>query len=268
MSSRTCDNRTASSRELPLRGTTTSGANETDGGSNGLFAIAALVPAVLASSCCIPQLLMTFTMGFGCLGFAVLTPFRPLFLGLTAIAAVAAVQNRGFKWQTAMLLLLTAFVAFSDAIVREYNDGDMQKAVAQTTVFGHPFPAWLPAVLAPPRWVPRAQLLIKPPNRPYPYSPSTATREQLAESDPSKAPPQHAKVTITAPTIGCDACAARLKSGLAAKFGAHITDMEIRQKSKMVILHLNNQAAINDQALLAAMLELESPASTISRDVL
>jgi hypothetical protein len=44
--------------------------------------------------------------------------------------------------------------------------------------------------------------------------------------------------------------------------------MEIRQKSKMVILHLNNQAAINDQALLAAMLELESPASTISRDVL
>lgn len=244
------------------------GRRASDSGSDGLFAAAALVPALLASSCCIPQLLMTMTMGFGCLGFAVLTPFRPLFLALTAIAAVAAVQSRGWRKRTFILLLLTVFVAFSDVIIREYNDGDMQKALTHTKVFGHPLPAWVPAALAPPRWVPRAQLLLKPPSRPYPYSPSTATREQLAASDPKSAPPRKARITLMSPTIGCDACAARVKSGLVAKFGKHITSVEVRQKSKTVILHLTNQAAVNDQALLAAMAELQSPASSVSRDIL
>lgn len=241
---------------------------DNDSGSDGLFAAAALVPALLASSCCIPQLLMTLTMGFGCLGFAVLTPFRPLFLTLTAIAAVAAVQSRGYRWRSVFLLLLTVFVAFSDVIVREYNEGDMQRAVAHTKVFGHPLPAWLPAVLAPPQWVPRAQLLVKPPSRGHPYSPPTATREQLAASDPKAAPPRQARVTLKASTIGCDACAARVKSGLVSKFGRHITSVEVQQKSKTVILHLTNQAAVNDRALLDAMAELQSPASLVTRDIL
>ena len=45
------------------------------GSSHGLFTAAALVPAMLASSCCIPQLILNM-FAFGCAGFAVLTPFR------------------------------------------------------------------------------------------------------------------------------------------------------------------------------------------------
>ncbi len=46
-----------------------------DGSSNALFSAAALVPALLASSCCIPQLVLNF-FNFACFGFAILTPFR------------------------------------------------------------------------------------------------------------------------------------------------------------------------------------------------
>ena len=44
-------------------------------GGNALFSSAALVPALLASSCCIPQLVLNF-FSFSCMGFAILTPFR------------------------------------------------------------------------------------------------------------------------------------------------------------------------------------------------
>ena len=47
--------------------------------------------------------------------------------------------------------------------------GDMQTVLSRMKVFGHPLPAWLPAVLAPPRWVPRAQLWVKLPLRAHPY---------------------------------------------------------------------------------------------------
>lgn len=46
--------------------------------------------------------------------------------------------------------------------------GDMQKAVARTKLLGHRLPSWLPAALAPPQWVPSAQLLTKLPSRAHP----------------------------------------------------------------------------------------------------
>lgn len=48
---------------------------------------------------------------------------RPFFLALTAIALVAGVQSRGWRKRTVLLLLLTCAVAFSDVVLREYNDG-------------------------------------------------------------------------------------------------------------------------------------------------
>ncbi len=47
-----------------------------DGGSDALFTSAALLPALLASGCCIPQLMLTLCFGVGCMGFAALAPFR------------------------------------------------------------------------------------------------------------------------------------------------------------------------------------------------
>lgn len=46
--------------------------------------------------------------------------------------------------------------------------GDMQKALARTKLLGHRLPSWLPAALAPPQWVPSAQLLTKLPSRAHP----------------------------------------------------------------------------------------------------
>ena len=48
---------------------------------------------------------------------------RPFFLALTAIALVAGVQSRGWRKRMVLLLLLTCAVAFSDVVLREYNDG-------------------------------------------------------------------------------------------------------------------------------------------------
>lgn len=36
---------------------------------------------------------------------------------------VAAIQGRGWRTRTVLLVLLTCSVAFSDVVVREYNDG-------------------------------------------------------------------------------------------------------------------------------------------------
>ena len=44
----------------------------------------------------------------------------------------------------------------------------MQKALARTKLLGHRLPSWLPAALAPPQWVPSAQLLTKLPSRAHP----------------------------------------------------------------------------------------------------
>ena len=43
--------------------------------------------------------------------------------------------------------------------------------------------------------------------------------------------------------------------------------VEVQQKSKAVVVQLLNQAAVNDQALLDAMSELQSPANLVRRDL-
>jgi hypothetical protein len=46
-----------------------------------------------------------------------------------------------------------------------------------------------------------------------------------------------------------------------------LLQVKIEEKSKAVVVRLADQAAVTDQALLAAMNELESPASVVRRDV-
>lgn len=46
-----------------------------------------------------------------------------------------------------------------------------------------------------------------------------------------------------------------------------VLQVEIQEKSKAVVVHLKDQAAVNDRALLAAMDELQSPASLVRRDI-
>jgi hypothetical protein len=56
------------------------------------FDIYSITSALLASSCCPIQIIIN-TLGFGCAGFAILTPYKPLFLTLT-IASLTA------KWRS------------------------------------------------------------------------------------------------------------------------------------------------------------------------
>lgn len=112
-----------------------------------------------------------------------------------------------------------------------------------------------------------------------------------------------ATVIMTALNIKCAACGSRIKNGLQAKFGSHlksvrtpawrrsaetrlqvcctavhhfqshydvsgtILQVEIQEKSKAVVVRLADQAAVTNQALLAAMNELDSPASLVRRDI-
>lgn len=48
---------------------------------------------------------------------------------------------------------------------------------------------------------------------------------------------------------------------------AMLWQVEIQEKSKAVVVGLSDQAAVTDQALLAAMNELESPATFVRRDI-
>ena len=57
-------------------------------------------------------------------------------------------------------------------------------------------------------------------------SPPTATREQLLGSAAAAgSSPRQATVIMTALNISCEACAARIKSGLQRKFGKHIVSV-------------------------------------------
>ena len=56
-------------------------------------------------------------------------------------------------------------------------------------------------------------------------SPPSATLEQLVWSDAAATPAQQAIVTLTVRNIGCEACAARVKTGLSSKFGTHIASV-------------------------------------------
>lgn len=221
-------------------------------GSHSLSSAAALLPALLASSCCIPQLVLNL-FSFGCAGFAVLTPFRPFFLALTAIGVAAAAQRNGLSRRTLVLALLSWAVAYSDVAVRQYNEGALQKA----EVFGRPLPVWLQTALQPPQWVPQSQLHTRA-SPAHALSPPPGTAAEK---------PTEATVIMTALNIKCTACGSRIKNGLKTKFGSHLKSVDIQEKSRAVVVRLSDQAAVTDQALLAAMNELESPATFVRRDI-
>lgn len=58
----------------------------------------AVLGGLLSSSCCVLQLLLN-ALSVGCAGFSALTPYRPLFLALTASSLGAAHwRNRHAPW--------------------------------------------------------------------------------------------------------------------------------------------------------------------------
>lgn len=64
-------------------------------------------------------------------------------------------------------------------------------------------------------------------------------------------------------------CPHVMSCGLAAatEGAATMLQVTIEEKSKAVVVRLADQAAVTNQALLAAMNELDSPASLVRRDI-
>lgn len=81
-----------------------------------------LASALLASSCCVIQLLLN-ALSLGCGGFAVLTPYEPFFLGLTALLLGFLFYKYGFTRRNILVALLSITLALSRQGVVAYNAG-------------------------------------------------------------------------------------------------------------------------------------------------
>ncbi|PNW85733.1 hypothetical protein CHLRE_03g207650v5 [Chlamydomonas reinhardtii] len=78
-----------------------------------------------ASSCCVLQLALN-AVGLGCAGFAVLTPYEPIFKGITLAALAHLLLRDGFSNRRALLTTaLSLGLLFSQDAVRFYNRGGL-----------------------------------------------------------------------------------------------------------------------------------------------
>lgn len=84
----------------------------------------ALFSATLASSCCWIQLLLN-ALKFGCAGFSILTPYRPLFLALTCISAILTVRRK--SWIRSAIFLAVVFgIALMDQVISLPSSREIQ----------------------------------------------------------------------------------------------------------------------------------------------
>ncbi|RUS18284.1 hypothetical protein BC937DRAFT_88961 [Endogone sp. FLAS-F59071] len=81
-----------------------------------------ILTSLLASSCCVIQLLLNF-LSVSCAGFAVLTPYRPLFTALTVLSIGYNLWAYGLTRRTFFALLLALALANSPEIVQLANEG-------------------------------------------------------------------------------------------------------------------------------------------------
>ena len=81
--------------------------------------VSTLLCATLGGSCCLVQLLLN-ALGFGCAGFAVLTPYRSVFSGMALILLVTNMSKRRFRWN-ALLLFATVLSIFLPELVATWN---------------------------------------------------------------------------------------------------------------------------------------------------
>ncbi|KAF9581959.1 hypothetical protein BGW38_000836, partial [Lunasporangiospora selenospora] len=97
----------------------------------------ALTAGLLSSSCCIIQLALNL-FSIGCAGFSVLTPLRPLFLGLTLLLVVYTITAYRWSSRTALTLLIVLPLTFSPEMVSVYNQSSLR--VQDFTAPSGPFP--------------------------------------------------------------------------------------------------------------------------------
>ncbi|RUP52169.1 hypothetical protein BC936DRAFT_138590 [Jimgerdemannia flammicorona] len=81
-----------------------------------------LLTSLLASSCCVIQLLLNL-FSVSCAGFAILTPYRPVFTALTALSLVYNFRIYGMTRHTLSALVLAILLSTIPEIVQMANEG-------------------------------------------------------------------------------------------------------------------------------------------------
>ena len=86
----------------------------------------AVINGLLGSSCCLIQLVLNL-FSIGCAGFSVLTPYRSIFLGMSAIFIIGLFYKYGFrsKQRIFTLLFIITFLTFLPELVSLYNQGKL-----------------------------------------------------------------------------------------------------------------------------------------------
>jgi len=84
--------------------------------------VLATIGGLLSSSCCLIQLLLN-SFSVGCAGFAILTPYRPIFLAATTILLGYNVQNYGLTKATISSILLASSLSVSSEVLSLLNQG-------------------------------------------------------------------------------------------------------------------------------------------------
>ncbi|KAK9902032.1 hypothetical protein WJX75_001765 [Coccomyxa subellipsoidea] len=85
----------------------------------------ALTGGLLSSSCCLVQLALNF-FSMGCAGFSVLTPYRPLFMGLTTASLGYSHLKHRNPQRSILALGMALSLAGMPELVQLYNEGQLR----------------------------------------------------------------------------------------------------------------------------------------------
>ncbi|BDA48312.1 hypothetical protein COCOBI_11-5720 [Coccomyxa sp. Obi] len=140
---------------------------------------AALLGGILSSSCCVVQLALNL-FSVGCAGFSILTPYRPLFMGLTTASLGYSHFKHRNPQQTVLAVGIAVALAGMPELVQLYNEGQLRLLRG------------LPAVL---------------------------TSTPASSHDTPSLTQMQQRVTLQVDGLRCAACGARLKQALLAQVG-------------------------------------------------
>lgn len=84
--------------------------------------LTAVVSGLLASSCCVVQLLLN-ALSLGCAGFSLLTPYKPWFRALCCMSVGQLVWRNGLNRRVLATCAISAFLMVSEELLSMYNTG-------------------------------------------------------------------------------------------------------------------------------------------------
>eukprot|EP00698_Gefionella_okellyi_P001065 TRINITY_DN10952_c0_g1_i1.p1 TRINITY_DN10952_c0_g1~~TRINITY_DN10952_c0_g1_i1.p1 ORF type:complete len:157 (-),score=22.36 TRINITY_DN10952_c0_g1_i1:154-624(-) len=91
------------------------------------YDVVVIVLGLLSSSCCIIQLVLNL-FSIGCAGFALLTPFRTVFITLLVVSFAIRIYLYGVTRALVLSLLVSVLLTFSTELVAQFNASSSLKS--------------------------------------------------------------------------------------------------------------------------------------------